>query len=75
MPPSGGKEVRMIDKLNEYAHLVIEVGLNVQKGQEVVINSPVDCAFFARLCARAAYDVGARRVHMQWRDDEISREY
>ena len=54
MPPSGGKEVRMIDKLNEYAHLVIEVGLNVQKGQEVVINSPVDCAFFARLFARAA---------------------
>lgn len=75
MPPSGGKEVQMIGKLNEYAHLVIEVGLNVQKGQEVVINSPVDCAFFARLCARAAYDVGARRVHMLWRDDEISREY
>ncbi len=32
----------MIEMLKEYAHLLIEIGLNVQKGQYVVITSPVD---------------------------------
>ena len=50
----------MENKLREYAKLLIEVGLNVQKGQTVVIRCPVECAFFARLCASAAYDVGCR---------------
>ena len=50
----------MENKLREYAKLLIEVGLNVQKGQTVVIRCPVECAFFARLCASAAYDVARK---------------
>lgn len=65
----------MINKLEEYARLLIEVGLNVQKGQDVIINSPVDCAEFARLCVKAAFDVGARDVNMLWRDDFVAREH
>lgn len=65
----------MVNRLEEYAHLVIEIGLNVQKDQIVVINSPVECAEFARLCVKAAYEVGARQVVMNWRDDAIAREY
>ena len=64
----------MENKLREYAKLLIEVGLNVQKGQTVVIRCPVECAFFARLCASAAYDVGCREVVMRWSDDYLSRE-
>ena len=64
----------MEEKLREYAKLLIEVGLNVQKGQTLVISCPVDCAFFARLCASAAYDVGCREVVMRWSDDYLSRE-
>ena len=64
----------MEEKLKEYAKLLIEVGLNVQKGQTVVIRCPVECAFFARLCASAAYDVGCREVVMRWTDDYLSRE-
>ena len=64
----------MEEKLREYAKLLIEVGLNVQKGQTLVISCPVDCAFFARLCASAAYDVGCREVVMCWSDDYLSRE-
>lgn len=60
-------------KLREYAKLLIEVGLNVQRGQTLVISCPVDCAYFARLCANAAYDVGCREVVMRWRDDELNR--
>ena len=64
----------MEEKLREYAKLLIEVGLNVQKGQTLVISCPVDCAPFARLCASAAYDVGCREVVMRWSDDYLSRE-
>jgi len=64
----------MEEKLREYAKLLIEVGLNVQKGQAVVIRCPVECAYFARLCAAAAYDVGCREVVMRWTDDYMNRE-
>jgi leucyl aminopeptidase (aminopeptidase T) len=47
-------------KLQEYARLLIEVGLNVQKGQDLVISSPVECASFARMCAKAAYAAGSQ---------------
>ncbi len=59
----------MEEKLFEYAKLVVEVGLNVQKGQTVIISSPVECAHFARLCAAAAYNCGCREVVMNWSDD------
>ena len=63
----------MREKLQEYARLLVRVGLNVQKGQRVVISSPVECAFFARLCAREAYDAGCCEVVMNWNDDAMVR--
>ena len=39
----------MEQKLQEYARLLVRVGLNVQKGQRLVISSPVECAYFARM--------------------------
>lgn len=60
-------------KLREYAKLLIEVGLNVQKGQTVMLSSPVDCAEFARMCAEAAYNVGCREVVMDWNDPAMKR--
>ena len=50
----------MEEKLQEYARLLVRVGLNVQKGQNLVISAPVECADFARLCAAEAYDAGCR---------------
>ena len=64
----------MDNKLIKYAKLLVETGLNLKKGQTLVISSPVDCAPFARLCARCAYDVGCREVVMKWTDDALSRE-
>ena len=66
----------MINKemLNEYARLVVEVGVNIQKGQRLLINAPVDCAEFARLCAKAAYDAGCAEVVVNWSDDYLARE-
>ena len=64
----------MENKLQEYAKLLIEVGLSLRKGQTLMIQSPVECAHFARLCAVAAYDVGCREVVMSWSDDFLGRE-
>ena len=61
------------NRISKYAKLLIRVGLNVQKGQPVVISSPVDCADFARLCAEEAYNAGCREVIMNWTDDKLGR--
>ena len=61
------------EKLREYARLLIRMGLNVQKGQTLIIASPVDCAWFARMCAEEAYAAGCREVVMNWRDDQLER--
>lgn len=63
----------METKLLEYASLLIRVGLNVQPGQTLVISAPVECAAFARLCAKEAYAVGCREVVMNWHDDALGR--
>lgn len=60
-------------KLEEYAALLVRVGLNVQKGQTVVLSAPVECAGFARMCAAEAYAAGCREVVMNWRDDALGR--
>ena len=64
----------MEEKLREYAHLIVSVGLNLQKGQTLILSSPVECAPFARLCVSAAYDLGAGEVVLNWTDDCITRE-
>ena len=63
----------MDEKLREYASLLVRVGLNVQKGQRLVISSPVECAYFARMCAQEAYDIGCKEVVMNWHDDAMAR--
>ena len=63
----------MNEKLREYARLLVRVGVNVQEGQRLVLSSPVDCAFFARLCAEEAYQAGCEEVVMNWSDDAMTR--
>ena len=63
----------MENKLREYAKVIIQVGVNLQKNQTLVISCPVTCAEFARLLAEEAYGVGAREVVMRWGDDALTR--
>ena len=46
-------------KIKNYARLVVRKGVNVKPGQEVVVQSPVECASFARVVVAEAYDAGA----------------
>ena len=48
--------------------------LRVQKGQTLVLDCPVEHAWFARLCAEAAYDLGCREVVVDWHDTAIMRQ-
>lgn len=61
-------------KLNEFAHLLVEVGMNVQKGQTPRISSPIECAPLARRCVAACYECGAREVVTEWTDDFVTRQ-
>ena len=63
-----------LEKLNKYARLSVEVGVNLQKGQMLLINSPVDCKDFTRMIVKNAYEVGASDVVVRWNDD-VSGKY
>lgn len=60
-------------RIENFARLAVEFGVNVQKGEDVVIYSPVESPELARLMTKAAYEKGARRVSIDWRDDPITR--
>ncbi|SHH64685.1 Leucyl aminopeptidase (aminopeptidase T) [Caloranaerobacter azorensis DSM 13643] len=55
--------------LEKYAHLVVKTGVNIQKGQILVITSPIECAPFTRMVARVAYQEGAKDVVVKWTDE------
>ncbi len=63
-----------LEKLKDsFAELIIKEGLNIQKGQRLAINCPIECADFARLCAAKAYEAGCREVLTIWYDDTLDR--
>ncbi len=62
-----------LELLEKYAKLIVEVGANVQKNQLVWINSSTETKDLARLIVKAAYNAGAKRVSVQWKDDYVSR--
>ena len=68
-----GKVVDTMERLEEYARLLIRTGLCVQPGQRLIISSPVECANFARLCAAEAYQADCAEVVMNWHDDTLTR--
>ena len=63
----------MLDKLIEYSKLIVNYGVNLQKGQTLVLRCPADSAAFGRLIAEAAYEAGAREVVVFWSDDQLER--
>ncbi len=63
----------MQNRIKNFAKLAIEVGINVQPGEDVLITSPVESPELARLMTEAAYEAGARNVSIDWIDYPISR--
>ncbi|HHV72300.1 MAG TPA: aminopeptidase [Clostridia bacterium] len=59
--------------LKKYALLLVRTGLNLQQGQILVIQSPIECAPFARMVAEIAFREGAQDVVMNWKDELFSK--
>ncbi|QDP41713.1 aminopeptidase [Radiobacillus deserti] len=58
--------------LQKYAKLAIKTGVNLQEGQGLIINAPVESAEFVRLVAKEAYAAGAKNVHLEWSDEDLT---
>ena len=52
--------------LREYAKLIVRCGLNVQKGQEVMIYADLDQPEFVKLVVEEAYKAKAKKVIVEW---------
>ena len=52
--------------LREYAHLIAVSGVNVQKGQSVIIRCDVSCPEFVEMLAEECYKLGAAEVEAEW---------
>jgi aminopeptidase len=52
--------------------LAVKVGVNIQNGQTLIINSPIECAEFTKIVAKCAYENGAKNVHVRWSDEDLA---
>lgn len=59
--------------LKKYADLIVKVGANVQKGQEVIINADLEIAHFVEYVVESAYKAGAKEVIIKWSDDNLRK--
>lgn len=56
-----------------YARLIAEYGVNVKKGQRVILRVDIENAEFARMVASACYDAGAADVSLYYSDEAGAR--
>lgn len=59
--------------LKNYAKVVIRIGANVQKGQDVIITANVNDNYFVKYLVEEAYKVKARNVRVEWISDDIDK--
>src|ERR687896_199926 len=60
-------------KLDAYARLAIEVGINLVPGQDLQITGLLEHHPFVRAIAKAAYAAGARYVDVNYQDQRVTR--
>ncbi|WP_186575906.1 aminopeptidase [Aquibacillus kalidii] len=63
-----------METLQKYAKLAIQTGVNLQKGQGLLINAPIEAVEFVRIIAKEAYETGAKNVHIEWNDGDLTFE-
>ncbi len=61
------------EKQQQYARLLVKLGVNVQPGQELVVRCTAETAPFVRLVAKAAYEAGAKEVIVHFGDEILKR--
>jgi len=63
------------EKLEQFAELAVKIGVNIQKGQYLLINTSTDTLEFTRIVVKKAYEAGAGRVQVNLTDPEITRSF
>lgn len=61
------------EKLIKYAQIIGSVGVNVQKGQTVVIRTDIEAREFVNILTRELYKLGAKTVKVIWSDEETTK--
>ena len=59
--------------LRAYAKLIVRCGMNVQKGQEVIIRAELDQPEFVQMVVEEAYKAKAKEVTVQWGYQPLSK--
>ena len=59
--------------LREYAKLIVRCGVNVQKGQEVLIFAELDQPEFVKLVVEEAYKAKAKKVTVEWNYQPLAK--
>lgn len=59
--------------MRSYAKLIVRVGANVQKGQEVRVFASLDQPEFIKILAEECYKAGASRVTVDWNYPELTK--
>jgi aminopeptidase len=73
------KSSKLQKKLQKYAQLIVRVGLNLRKGQRLIITNSrlrgvsMSAAPLVREVVHAAYQAGARYVDVIWSDEDLLR--
>lgn len=67
------------EMLKKYAEVIVKIGLNIRKGQRLIITNSrirgvsLQAVPLVREVVRVAYEVGARYVDVIWGDEELLR--
>ncbi len=59
--------------LREYARLIVRSGVNVQKGQEVIVYADLDQPEFVAMVVEEAYKAKARKVTVEWNYQSLKK--
>ncbi|MGP4039506.1 aminopeptidase [Gracilibacillus sp. D59] len=62
----------MEELLRKYAKLALHTGVNLQEGQGLLVQAPIEAIEFVRIVVKQAYEIGAKNVHVEWKDDELT---
>lgn len=60
-------------RLKKYARLIARCGVNVQKGQEVIISAQLDQPEFVKMVVDECYKAGAKKVSVDWIYEPLTR--
>ena len=59
--------------LREYAKLIVKCGVNIQKGQEVIVYADLDQPEFVQMVVEEAYKLKAKKVTVEWRFQPLEK--